>query len=68
MFTKECQYTYSVTDLSESQTIDWEDLLENDSFIIHSFNKYILTIYYVDTASDLTKLIVYWWRSSSKQM
>lgn len=36
----------------------WRDLLENYSSMAHSLNQYELTIYYVDTASDLTKFVV----------
>lgn len=58
MFTKEYKYTHSIPSLSASETHHWRDLFENDSLIIHSFNKYTLTIYHVDTTSDLTKLTV----------
>lgn len=62
------KYIHRVTNLSRSETLHWEDLLENHSLIIHSFKKYVLTIYHVDTASDITKLSGQWQRSSSKQV
>lgn len=49
-YSQECKYAYCISSLSGSETFHWRDLLENYSLIIHSFNKYVLTIYHVDTA------------------